>query len=362
MIKPKTSVQGLQIYQPGKTIEEVQRAYGLKDVMKLAANENPFGCSPKVSAALAQITDFSHQYPEPTAPILKEKLAKQLQIDPQKLIFGNGSSEIIQMICRAFLEAGDESILADMTYSIYKTEMKIEGAVPVFVPLRNGVHDLEAMKNAITDKTKVIWICNPNNPTGTIINQDDLVSFLEQLPKHILVVVDEAYFEYVTDSTFPNTLSLLDDFPQVIILRTFSKIYGLAAFRIGYGISQPSVIGELHRVRPAYNISRPAQQAALAALDDPDFIAHWKEINDRERKRIYANLEKWNLHYFPSQGNFILFDTKFPAIEVFQYLLQRGIIARAQFSYPSYIRISVGTPEQNERFLDAFSDFIHSKK
>lgn len=361
MIQPKPSVQGLPIYQPGKPLEEVQRELGLTDVIKLASNENPFGCSSKVSAALQQINDYYHQYPEATAPLLKKKLANHLNIDPNNIIFGNGSDEIIQMICRTFLEPEDESVMADITFPVYKTEVRIEGGVPVSIPLKDGVHDLEAMKNAITDKTKIIWICNPNNPTGTIVDQQALELFLQKIPNHVLVVLDEAYVEYVTDPSFPDSLSLLNHYPQLIILRTFSKIYGLAAFRIGYGIAHPEIISELHRVRPPFNTSRLAQQAALAALDDQDFVAKCKEVNTTERDRLIQQIKHWNLHYFPPQGNFILFDTGVPSAEAYQYLLERGIIVRSRLAYPTYIRVTVGTPEQNNRFIEEFSEFIRHK-
>lgn len=362
MIQPKPSVQGLPVYQPGKPLEEVQRELGLTDVIKLASNENPFGCSPKISAALQEISDYYHQYPEATAPLLNEKLAKHLNIDPDQIIFGNGSDEIIQMICRTFLEPEDEAIMADITFPVYKTEVRIEGGVPVTVPLKDGTHDLKAMKEAITDKTKIVWICNPNNPTGTFVDHNTLQSFLQEIPKHVVVVLDEAYVEYVTDPTFPNSLALLAEYPQLIILRTFSKIYGLAAFRIGYGIAHPEIIGELHRVRPPFNTSRLAQQAALTALDDQDFVAHCKEVNAKERERLIQQIEQWDLHYFPTQGNFILFDTGAPSEEAYQYLLERGVIVRAGLAYPTYIRVTVGTPEQNHRFIRVFSEFLQQKQ
>jgi histidinol-phosphate aminotransferase len=360
MIRSKSSVRNLPVYQPGKPLEEVEREYGLKNVVKLVSNENPFGCSSKVSEALKD-TNLFHHYPEPMAPILREKLAKLMDVDPQKFIFGNGSSELIQMICRAFLDSGDESVLADFTYSIYQTEVKIEGAAPVYVPLKKGVHDLDAMYEAITNKTKVVWVCNPNNPTGTLLDQKSLVSFLTKMPKDVIVALDEAYMEYVTDPSCPNSTALLEQFPQLIVLRTFSKIYGLAAIRIGYAIADTPIIDELHRVRPPFNTSRFAQQAAVAALEDQEFVTDWKRINNQERQRLMKQLEDWGIHYYPSQGNFILFDTGYPSHEVFQFLLERGIIVRDRLKYPTYIRITIGTPEQNDRFIQGFAEFLASR-
>lgn len=360
MIRSKRAIQDLPIYQAGKSIEEVKRESGRKDVIKLVSNENPFGCSPKVVEALENLNLF-HHYPEPLAPVLQAKLAEHLKIEPQKLIFGNGSSEIIQMICRAFLEPDDESILVDFTYSIYQTEVKIEGATPVIVPLHNGAYDLEAMYRAITKKTKVIWICNPNNPTGTLIDEQTLRSFLAQVPPHILVVLDEAYIEYVTDEKCPSSLSLSKEFKQLLILRTFSKIYGLAAMRIGFALGDEEVIQVLHRVRPSFNTNRYAQQAALAALEDQPFVSYWRMVNDQERKRIMNQLDIWKISYFPSQGNFILIDTGLPSDKVYQFFLVRGIIIRDRLKYPSYIRVTVGTPEQNSRFLAVFAELLSSQ-
>lgn len=358
MIKAKTSIQQLPVYQPGKSLEEVKRQFGLQDVIKLASNENPFGCSPKVPLALQQIADSFHQYPEGTAPLLSDQLGKHLQVDPRQMIFGNGSDEIIQMICRTYLEQGDESIMADLTFSVYKTEVVIAGGTPIFVPLQKGVHDLEAMSEAVTNQTKIIWICNPNNPTGTIIDHQTLEAFLKQLPDHVLVVLDEAYVEYVTDPSFPDSRSLLDRYPQLVILRTFSKIYGLAAFRIGYAIANKDVIDELHRVRPPFNTSRLAQQAASVALEDQSFVQKCRQINAKERHRYLQQLEKWGLHYYPPHGNFILFDTGISSVDAFQFLLERGIIVRSGLADSTKIRVSMGTPEQNDRFFDAFSEFL----
>jgi histidinol-phosphate aminotransferase len=225
------------------------------------------------------------------------------------------------------------------------------------------VHDLEGMLAAITDKTRVIWICNPNNPTGTIVSHDVLSDFLERIPEHVLVVIDEAYYEYVTDPAYPDSLALLDYNPQVIVLRTFSKIYGLAALRIGYGVAHPDVIAELNRVREPLNVSRLAQRAAIAALEDESFVFYCRSQNRFGIKQITEKLEEWGLHYYPAHGNFILLDTGFPAKEVFEFLLKQGIIVRSgeALGFPTSIRVSVGTKEQNERFLSSFASFLKMK-
>lgn len=362
-MEPKASVQGLPVYQPGKPLAEVKQEYGFSDVIKLASNENPFGCSPKVWNALSELKEELHIYPEGNAPKLRDKLAEYLETDPLRIIFGNGSDEVIQMIGRAYLEPGTEAVMADLTFSRYETATRIEGAWPVKVPLKDGVHDLEAMLDAITDRTRVVWICNPNNPTGTIVTHQALTRFLDQIPEHVLVVLDEAYYEYVTDPGYPDSLSLLDYNPQIIVLRTFSKIFGLAAFRAGYGVAHPDVVRELNRVREPFNLNRLAQTAAQAALEDETFIFYCRNQNRLGIQQITEKLDEWNLHYYPAHGNFILMDTTMPADHVYKGLLRQGIIVRSgeALGFPTYIRVTVGKKEQNDRFLKAFEKLLTTK-
>lgn len=362
-MKPKASIQGLGVYQPGKPLEEVKRELGIEEVIKLASNENPFGCSSRVWSSLAEVKDQFHLYPEGTAPVLREALAEHLEVDPRRLIVGNGSDEIVQMIARAYLEPGTESVMADYTFPRYETVTRIEGAIPIQIPLKEGTHDLKAMKEAISEQTRIVWICNPNNPTGTIINHEELERFLDELPDHVCVVIDEAYAEYVVDPSYPDSLSLLDYHPNIIITRTFSKIYGLAAFRIGYGISHPDLLKQLDRVREPFNVNRLAQQAATVAVSDQAFVLYCRNQNRLGMKKIMAKLDEWGCHYFPAHGNFILFDTGASADEVFQYLLRKGIIVRSgqALGYPTYIRVTVGTEEQNDRFLEAYQSWLKEK-
>lgn len=364
ILQPKASIQGLPVYQPGKPLEEVKREYGLTDVIKLASNENPYGCSENVWPALAEEKETFHLYPEGNATHLAEKLAEQIEVDPRRLIFGNGSDEIVQMICRAYLSSGDESVLANPTFSRYETGIRIEGAVPVKVPLKEGTHDLEAMSQAITDRTRVVWICNPNNPTGTIVHHQDLEAWIDQLPEHVLIVIDEAYYEYVTDPNFPDSLSLLDYDPRIIVLRTFSKIYGLAAFRIGYGIAHPDVVQDLQRVREPFNTNRLAQRAALAALEDQNFVQQCRVKNRQALAQVCQQFDEWGIDYYPAHGNFVLFDTGYPAEEVFQYFLQRGVIVRSgnPLGFPTHLRVTLGTSKQNQRFLAVYADFIEQQR
>lgn len=352
-------MQKLPSIQPKVLMQDLQNKYGHKQMIKLNSNENPYGYSLNVIESIKNI-DHLHFYPEVNDPLLFQKLANLLGVQVQQIIFGNGSDELIQMVCRAFLQPGDESILAKETFPGFLTEIQIEGALPIQVPLKNGVHDLNQMKQMISHKTKIIWLCNPNNPTGTIFTHQSLVDFLNQLPKNILVVIDEAYAEYVLDTNYPKSLALLSNYPQLIVIRTFSKIYGLAGIRLGYGIAHPKLIHELHKVRPPCNINRIAQQAAIAALADQKFVDYCRNTNEQQRRRLYDHLNKWNLPYYVSHGNFIMFDMKYPSKKVYQFLLEHGIIVRYFPNYPTHIRMTIGTPKQNQVFINIFSRFLES--
>jgi histidinol-phosphate aminotransferase len=364
MISAKKSIQGLPIYQPGKSLEEVKRELGLEKVIKLASNENPFGCSPKVWESLTQIKDQFHLYPEDDAPMLRKQLAESLEVDERRLVFGNGSDEVIQMIARAYLETGTESIMATPTFPRYETATRIEGAVPVEVPLKNGTHDLNAMLAAVTEKTRLVWVCNPNNPSGTFVDHEALSSFIDRLPEHVLVVIDEAYVEYVTDDSFPDSLSLLDYNPRIIVLRTFSKIYGLASFRAGYGIAHPEVIQQLSRVREPFNLNRLAQAATLAAVKDETFVIYCRNQNRLGMEQVMKQLDEWNINYYPSQANFLLIDTGYDGDEVFSYLLKQGVIVRSgkALGFSTFLRVTIGKKEENEAFLVGLNNYLQERK
>jgi histidinol-phosphate aminotransferase len=260
------------------------------------------------------------------------------------------------MIARAFLVPGDETIMADQTFPQYKHNAQVENAVIIEVPLKEGTHDLFAMQQRITDKTKVIWVCNPNNPTGTINTMDEVEWFLSKVPAHVLVVLDEAYCEYIDNPSYPDGLMLLNKYPNVILLRTFSKIYGLASMRIGYGIGRPDVIRSINQVREPFNTSRFAQAAALAALQDEEFVSHCREANKVGLAYFNSSFAELGLEAFPAYGNFIMVDVKRSGQEVFDALLRKGIIVRAGHKlYPTHIRITVGSQEQNEKVIAALT-------
>jgi histidinol-phosphate aminotransferase len=359
-ITSRKQLENLGVYKPGKPIEEVKRELGLERIIKLASNENPLGYSPHVREAMLHEMDHITFYPEGTAPMLVQKLAGKLKIDKEQIIVGNGSDEILHLLTRSYIREGDEAIMADVTFPRYETNVRVEGGIPVFVPLVDGVHDLSGMLAAVTEKTRMVFVCNPNNPTGTIVGKAELQSFIEQVPDHILLVIDEAYFEYVTDSDYLNSVSLVSSHPNLIVLRTFSKIYGLAALRIGYGIMHPIFVQELMKVKEPFNTNRMAQAAALASLEDEIFIEKCKVQNDEGRRYIGQETAKLGLDFFPSQGNFVMIKLPCPGDVIFQALLQKGIIVRSgtMLGLPETIRVSVGTAEENEAFIQALREVM----
>lgn len=358
-MQPKPQIVNLPVYQPGKPIEEVKRELGLDEVIKLASNENPYGASPKAKEAIQQELSQISIYPDGSAAELTEVLSGHLGVNRDQIIFGCGSDEVIALITRAFLLPGEENIMADQTFSVYKSNADIEGAVSIEVPLLEGTHDLDSMLKAVNDRTKIIWICNPNNPTGTMVSQSAIVNFLNKVPERVLVVLDEAYAEFVTDPSYPDGLSLLSKYPNLMILRTFSKIYGLASLRIGYGVGHPSVVKLINQVREPFNTSRLAQAAAKAAITDHEFIEACRTKNRSGVEYLTSEFDRLGLEYFPAHGNFILVNVKKSGREVFQSLLKIGVIIRAGFDkYPEYIRVSVGTPDENTKFIAALEKVL----
>lgn len=359
-MQPKQRILSVPVYQPGKPIDEVKRELGLTEVIKLASNENPYGYSPKVKEAIVNHLDSLALYPDGGSMELRWQLADFLQVQPDQLIFGNGSDELLQFICRAYLSEGTNTVMATPTFSQYRSNAVIDGAELIEVPLKDGVHDLEAMAQAVNESTRVVWICNPNNPSGTIVGETELLQFLEKIPSNVLVVMDEAYYEYVVAPEYPQTIPLLAKYPNLIVLRTFSKIYGLAAMRIGYGVASAEIISHLNHVREPFNTGSLSQVAARAALADQEFVKDCREKNRAGLKQLTDKFDEWGFFYYPSQTNFVLVDLKQDSTEVFQKLLRKGIIVRsgAALGFPGYQRITVGTPEQNEKLLAALESVI----
>lgn len=359
----KKQILDLPPYQPGKSIEDVKRQYGLEKIVKLASNENPYGSSEKVMAAIHNISSSLALYPDGYATNLRNALAEQLKVQPDQLIFGNGSDELILVISRSLLLPGTNTVMASPTFPQYKHNAVVEGAEVREVPLVNGEHDLEAMLKAIDENTKVVWVCSPNNPTGVYIPNEKLVEFLDQVPQNVLVVLDEAYYEYVKTDDYYDAISLTSSYPNLIVLRTFSKIYGIASLRVGYGVANSSIIAALEPVREPFNVNTFAQVAAIAALEDQSFVEDCRQRNREGLEQFYQFCTDNQLDFYPSQGNFILIDFKVDGNEVFQYLLERGYIVRSgkALGFPTSVRITVGSKEQNEGVLAELSQFLQLK-
>ncbi|NLM09478.1 MAG: histidinol-phosphate transaminase [Clostridiaceae bacterium] len=352
----RDALEGISPYVPGKPISDVQRELGLIEVIKLASNENPFGCSGNVEKVLKDALSDIPLYPDGNATVLREKLAEKFGLKPEQFVFGAGSNEIITFIAQIFLNPGDESIYADPSFTWYYTAVKMSGAKPVAIPLKDYTHDLDAMKNAISDKTKIIWICNPNNPTGTIITAQQLNDFLSSVPKNIVIVLDEAYYEYATGENYPETVPLLEKYPNLIILRTFSKAYGLASLRVGYGMASSEIVSYLNRIRPPFNVNTLAQMAAVAALDDQDFVNNTVNETKKGLNFLYSAFDRLNLRYVKSYTNFVWVETRLASTELFNKLLHKGVIIRPFMG--NWVRITVGTQEQNNRLITALEEVL----
>ncbi len=361
-MQPKSNIVHLPVYQPGKPIHEVKKELGLSEVIKLASNENPFGCSPKAKEALVQAVEQAHMYPDGASVELTAAVAEHLGVTANQIIFGAGSDEVILMIARAFFVKGDETIMADRTFPQYKHNAEIEGATVIEVPLREGKHDLQAMLAKVTDRTKVVWICNPNNPTGTIVTQEEVAAFMSSVPSSVLVVLDEAYYEYIVSSEYPKSLELLNTYKNLVLLRTFSKCYGLASLRIGYGIGHPEVIHTINQVREPFNTTGLAQAAALAAIKDQSFVEECRKQNAEGIQYLCREFDRLGLTYYPAHGNFIHADTRRDAKTVYEALLRRGIIVRgghtASIGCPTAFRVTVGSRAENEAFVQALEQVL----
>ena len=352
---PKSQIVNLPVYEPGKPIEDVKRELGLTEVIKLASNENPFGCSPKVKEVIVAELDSLPIYPDGACLELRAAVASYLNVEEEQLMFGNGSDEIVMLITRAYLQPGTNTIMATPTFSVYKTNATIEGADVIEVPCVDGHHDLEAMAARIDEQTRVLWVCNPNNPTGCMIEEETLVSFLKKVPEHVLVVLDEAYVEYVKSEAFPNSLELLQTYKNVIVLRTFSKIYGIAALRVGYGVAEAAIIDKLNRVREPFNVNSLAQKAAIAALADQEFVAMCKQANTEGLAQVYAALDEMGITYYPSETNFVYILTEQNSRDIFEAMMRKGVIIRA---FPQAIRVTIGSQEQNEKMIAALKSVL----
>ena len=352
--RARSAIRGLAAYTPGAPIEEVRRRFKLASVIKLASNENALGSSPKALAALRRALGSLHRYPDATCRVLRERLAKHLRVDPASLIFGNGSDELIVLALRAFVDPGDGVVVAAPTFLIYELQANACGASVSVVSLRDFRYDLGAMKAAVTPHTKLVFIANPDNPTGTYVTKRALDEFLRGLPSETLVFLDEAYYEFVDASDYPQTLSKVAE-RSLIVTRTFSKAYGLAGLRIGYGVAQPGLIAAMDAVREPFNVNSLAQVAASAALDDAPFLARSRRLVQEGRRYVTRELDALKLRYVPSVTNFLLVLLGPGATAIAQRLLSQGVIVREMsgWNLPGCVRVTIGTMEENRRFIRA---------
>lgn len=358
----RKNILNINHYVPGKPIEEVKREFNLDDVVKLASNENCFGPSPKAVAAMRKSLGKVNRYPDASSFYLKKKTARFLKVPEDSLIFGNGSDEIIGLAIRTFVNDGDEVVIAKPTFLIYEISSQLQNAVIKTVPLtKDFKYDLAAMKKAITDKTKIVFIANPDNPNGTYVSKIELDAFFKGLPENLIVFLDEAYFEFADFSykDYPNGLNYLHR-PGVIVARTFSKIYGLAGLRVGYGISSPAVISYMERVRDPFNVNLLAQEAAIAAIGDKAFVKKTLNHVDREKRFLYSTFRKMGLKYRESATNFVLVDLGRDCKEVFSELLRKGVIVRDMkaWGFNTFIRVTIGTVKENRKFVKALKEIL----
>jgi len=346
-------------YEPGKPIEETARELGLapEDIIKLASNENPLGPSPKAKEAMIAEVDFAHLYPDGGGYKLRNALAQKHDVEFENVVLGNGSNEIIELLCHSFLKPGVSLIAAEHAFVVYKLMATLFGADYIEVPDPGFVHDLDAMADAITPETRLVFIANPNNPTGTLVKQAEIDRFIDRLPDHVVAVFDEAYYEFLEEA--PDTLRYVREGRNVCVMRTFSKAQGLSALRIGYGFAPPHIAGLLNRSRQPFNANAIAQAAALAAINDQEHIEATVQ-NNKEGIAFFENaFEQRNWEFIPSHANFVLVKVG-DGDHVFQELLKKGVIVRAMRGYklPEWVRISVGTPPQNQRCLQELDTLL----
>jgi histidinol-phosphate aminotransferase len=360
LIRP--NVLKLEPYSPGKPIDEVKRELGLTDVVKLASNENPLGPSPRAIEAALQAMQRANLYPDGNCFELRQAVAKHLGVPPEYLLFGNGSDELIHFIGLTFLMPGDEVITGHPSFVRYEAAAQLNNAPLHLVPLREHRFDLPAILERVSERTKLIFIANPNNPTGTIVTAEEAAAFMNALPEHVVVVWDQAYHEYVSRTDYPDTLRYVREGRNVIILRTFSKAYALAGLRVGYAIAPPEIIDAMNRVREPFNVNSVAQAAALAALQDREHLRQAVELNRKGLEYFYHHFERLGLQYVRSEANCVMVDLGRDSKPVFDQLLRKGVIVRTGhiFGLPTYLRITTGTPEENERFICALEEVLQA--
>ena len=353
-------IRAIAAYQPGKPISELERELGISGIVKLASNENPLGCSQLATAAMHEAIKTIALYPDGNGFELKDALFKRYGVEHERMVLGNGSNDMLELAARAFLAPGDKAVYSDHAFAVYPLATQAVGATGISVPALNFGHYLDAMlRTAVEQKAKLMFIANPNNPTGTFLTAAELLGFLRALPPQILVVLDEAYNEYLPVECRYDSVSWLKDFPNLIISRTFSKAYGLAGLRVGYAFANAQVADMMNRVRQPFNVNSVAQAAAVAALQDEDFVRQTHALNQRGMEQITQGLSKLGLEFIPSYGNFISFKIG-NGMKNYRRLLELGVIVRpiASYDMPDYLRVSIGLESENEKFLSALKQVL----
>ncbi|MDA7554182.1 histidinol-phosphate transaminase [Gammaproteobacteria bacterium] len=347
-------INDLSPYEPGKPIEDLERELGIKNAVKLASNENPVGPSPRVLQSIENILKNTHRYPDGNATKLKEVIGRKFSVKPNQVTIGNGSNDIIEFIARSFLGTDDSAIYSEHAFAVYPLVVKAVGAEGIEVPAKNFSHDLDAMLDSIKSNTKIIFIANPNNPTGSFIGRAEILKFLDKVPEDIIVLLDQAYFDYSSFEDSDVDFDILNNYPNLVMSRSFSKAYGLAGFRIGYSVSSEDIANYLNRVRQPFNANSLALFAAEQAIEDEEFMKKCLQLNLEQKKVLYKGLESLGFHCLPSKGNFISFDCKEDSTGLFNRLLSQGVIVRTLGVYkmPNFLRVSVGLPEENLIFLE----------
>jgi histidinol-phosphate aminotransferase len=351
-------IRRLTPYVPGKPIDELERELGISGSVKLASNENPLGPSPKALRALSKVLEGIHRYPDGGGYALKGALSRFHGVPPEAILLGNGSNELIELAVRTFLRPGEEAVMAVPSFVVYRLIVAAAGGKAVEVPLREGRHDLEAMAERVGPGTRIVFIANPNNPTGTIVTREEVERLLAGIPQGVLVVLDEAYYEYVTHTEYPRSLDLLRAGAPVFILRTFSKAHGLAGLRIGYGLADPALVEAMNRVRQPFNTNALAQAAALAALEDREHLEATRRVNQEGKGYLGAELRRVGVTFLPSEANFLYLETPGRAQALYQALLRRGVIVRPMDG--DHLRVTIGLPEENRRFVQAFAECLRA--
>ncbi len=355
-------VQQLVPYVPGKPVDELQRELGLTEVVKLASNENPLGTGSKVSVAIQATIPELTRYPDGSGFSLKAALSAKLGVAPEQITLGNGSSEILELVMRTFVTPEHEVVFSQHAFALYPILTQAVGAKAAIAPAKNFGHDLSAMLPRVTDKTRLVFIANPNNPTGTLLPQHELEAFMTALPAHVLCVLDEAYYEFVQPELRTEPLDWPNRYPNLIVTRTFSKAYGLAGLRIGFGVSSPDVADLLNRVRQPFNSNMLALAAAEAALSDTDYLTETLAVNNAGMKQLTDAFKALALEWIPSSGNFVSVDVKQNALPIYEALLRKGVIVRpvANYEMPKHLRISIGTERENQIFINALNEVLRS--